>query len=73
MKITRSEETAGGVRVRVTTVDTGRGVGVARMPVLDGEGERRREERIAEAFAGLLRGCVRERGEAWVRERIGTA
>lgn len=72
MTIERYEETAGGVRVAVTRVETEKGVGIARMPILDAEGEARRQERIADAFAGLLRGCIRARGEAWVRERIGT-
>lgn len=72
MKIRRYEEETAGGRVAVTEVETERGIGVARMPILDAEGEARRQERIADAFAGLLRGCIRERGEAWVRERIGT-
>lgn len=71
MTITRTEETGpDGIRVAVTRVETEKGIGTARMPILDEAGERRREERIAAAFAELLRGCVRTRGEAWVRERL---
>lgn len=55
----------------VTTVECDRGIGIAVMPVLSPEGEAARRERIRAAFSELLAGCVRERGEEWVRERIG--
>lgn len=71
MKIRRYEEETEGGRVAVTEVETERGIGIARMPILDAEGEALRRRRIEDAFADLLRGCIRERGEAWVRERIG--